>query len=236
MPGVAEEKQGQQTPAPAAAPPVPRRVSANVARLGMGLGIVCWAFTLAFLLSRWDSLGGRSVAWGRLEFSPAGIGIGAAAGILGLAVCLKKLGGMLDWYKRGQATAVRAAALGCLAALAFYGTFAFYQIPPTTSVWWMDLWKMEVFGKVFPLKPVLFPSAGVFLGVMSAAYVLVNRPRWAEFLIETEGELKKVSWPPRKEYVGSAVVVVVVVAVISLFLHAADWGLSRLMQWWGIGF
>ena len=49
-------------------------------------------------------------------------------------------------------------------------------------------------------------------------------------------KIKKVSWPPRKEYVGSSFVVVVVVVVISLFLHFVDKGLSALMAGLGIGF
>jgi preprotein translocase subunit SecE len=63
-----------------------------------------------------------------------------------------------------------------------------------------------------------------------------NRESWANFLVETEGEVKKVSWPARKEYLGSALVVVVVIAVVSLFLWASDAGLSRVMQKLKIGF
>jgi len=236
MPEVAEEKQGQQPPVPSPAAGAPRRVFEKLARLWAVTGTVCWVFSLAFLLRRWNPLGGGPLRWGRLELGLVGVGIGAAVGIAGLVVFLRRFGGQLDWHKSRQATAVRAAAFVFVAALTFYGSFAFYQIPSTTSGWWEDLVKFELFGKVIALKPVLFPSAGVFLTVMMTAYVLLNRPKWAEFLIETEGELKKVSWPHRKEYVGSAVVVVVVVVVISLFLFFVDQGLSKLMKWWGMGF
>jgi preprotein translocase subunit SecE len=237
MPEAVEEKQGQQPPAArAAAPRVPRHVFARLGRLWLVLGVLCWAAALAFLLSRWDLLGKRSVAWGRLELSPLGIGIGAVAAVAGIWAFLKYFGGRLDWYKAGQASVVRATGFTCVAALTFYGSYAFYQIPSTASAWWEILWKLEVFGKVLALRPILFPSAGVFLGVMMAAYLLLNQPKWAEFQIETEGEIKKVSWPPRKEYVGSAVVVVVVVAVISFFLWGVDTVLSEVMRWWGMGF
>ncbi len=233
MPEVVEEKQG---PPPAVSAGAPRRLFAKLARLGVVLGALCWAATLAFALSRWEALGARSVTWGRLELSPLGLGLGALVGGLGLAGFLKKFGGLLEWHKPGQATVARAVAFTCLGALTMYGGYAFYQLPSTASVWWMDLWKAEVFGKVFSLKPILFPSAGVFLTVMTAIFLLLNRAKWADFLIETEGELKKVSWPARKDYVGSAVVVVVVVAVISLFLFFVDKGLSEVMRWAGMGF
>ncbi|MBI2932313.1 MAG: preprotein translocase subunit SecE [Planctomycetes bacterium] len=64
----------------------------------------------------------------------------------------------------------------------------------------------------------------------------MNRPAWADFLIETQAEMRKVSWPARREWVGSSVVVIVVIAFISLFLYFADEGLSKVMQKLGIGF
>jgi preprotein translocase subunit SecE len=35
---------------------------------------------------------------------------------------------------------------------------------------------------------------------------------------------------------GSAMIVVLVVAIVSMFLHYVDKGLSQLMQYWGVGF
>lgn len=236
MPETVEEKQGQQPPAAPAAPPVPRRFFAKLGRLWAVAGALCWGAALAFLLSRWALLGKRTVVWGALELSPAGLAIGAAASVAGIVAFLRFFGDRLDWRKPGQASAVRATGFAFVGALAFYGCYAFYQMPSTASAWWEVLWKAEVFGKVFALRPILFPSAGLFLGVMMTVYLLFNQPRWAEFQIETEGELKKVSWPPRKEYVGSAVVVVVVVVVISVFLYGVDTVLSEVMRWWGMGF
>src|SRR5260221_357239 len=76
----------------------------------------------------------------------------------------------------------------------------------------------------------------VFLSVMFIVFQVLNKDKAAEFLIETEGEIKKVSWPARKEYVGSAMIVVLVVAIVSGFLHFVDKYLSLLMQSMGVGF
>jgi preprotein translocase subunit SecE len=58
--------------------------------------------------------------------------------------------------------------------------------------------------------------------------------RWVDqsiqFLREVKVELKKVTWPSRKQTVGSTVVVIVLVLVISLFLGVVDIGLSSLIR------
>jgi preprotein translocase subunit SecE len=51
-----------------------------------------------------------------------------------------------------------------------------------------------------------------------------------QFLREVKIELKKVTWPSRKQTVGSTVVVIVLVIVISLFLGLVDFGLSSLIR------
>lgn len=51
-----------------------------------------------------------------------------------------------------------------------------------------------------------------------------------QFLREVKVELKKVTWPSRKQTMGSTVVVLVVVTIISLFLGVVDAGLSGLIR------
>jgi len=52
----------------------------------------------------------------------------------------------------------------------------------------------------------------------------------AQFLREVKVELKKVTWPSRKQTVGSTVVVIVLVMLISLFLGIVDFGISSLIR------
>ncbi len=51
-----------------------------------------------------------------------------------------------------------------------------------------------------------------------------------QFLREVKIELKKVTWPSRKQTLGSTAVVIVLVMVISLFLGVVDFGLSSLIR------
>jgi preprotein translocase subunit SecE len=51
-----------------------------------------------------------------------------------------------------------------------------------------------------------------------------------QFLREVKVELKKVTWPSRKQTLGSLVVVLALVMLISLFLGVVDIGLSSLIR------
>ena len=54
--------------------------------------------------------------------------------------------------------------------------------------------------------------------------------RSIQFLREVKVELKKVTWPSRKQTLGSTVVVIILVMIISFFLGAVDIGLSSLVK------
>ena len=51
-----------------------------------------------------------------------------------------------------------------------------------------------------------------------------------QFLREVKFELKKVTWPTRKQTMGSTAVVLILVTIISFFLGAVDIGLSFLVR------
>lgn len=51
-----------------------------------------------------------------------------------------------------------------------------------------------------------------------------------EFFHDVLVEFRKVSWPSRREVMGSTTVVIVVVVVLAVFLAAVDIALSRLVS------
>ncbi|MDR3640199.1 MAG: preprotein translocase subunit SecE [Humidesulfovibrio sp.] len=51
-----------------------------------------------------------------------------------------------------------------------------------------------------------------------------------EFFDEAQVELKKITWPSRKETVTTCVAVMILVAVMSLFLGIVDLGLSKFVE------
>jgi len=56
---------------------------------------------------------------------------------------------------------------------------------------------------------------------------------WAkttQFLREVKIELKKVTWPSKKETIASTAVVIILVIIVSAFLGIVDFGLSSLIR------
>ena len=237
MPEMVEdkEKQGQPTPAPEPAAAKPGVRAEAVAKAGVVLTALSWGATLSYGLSALPSMG-ASVAQAGPALRPGGLAAGAGLAAFLIWLGLNRFGAHLKYAKAGLGRWVRGIGLVGVGVLAAFSAHSFYKLPTSTSLWWHVIAETSLLGMVIPLRPILFASLGVFGTVMVAVYAMQNRESWANFLVETEGEAKKVSWPARKEYLGSALVVVVVIAVVSLFLWAADEGLSRVMQKLKIGF
>jgi preprotein translocase subunit SecE len=51
-----------------------------------------------------------------------------------------------------------------------------------------------------------------------------------EFLREVKVELKKVTWPTRKQTTGTTIVVIIFVFILAVFLGLFDYSLSKLVQ------
>jgi preprotein translocase SecE subunit len=167
------------------------------------------------------------------------MGVGAAVFLAAAWLLLAKLGPKLGYAKPGQGRIARVAAYAGIALIALYGALALHRQPGLDSKWFADvkgLWTTNKLGVDFTLRPILFPAVGFFLAMMLAFHLFVNRPRAAEFLVETQGELKRVSWPTRREWIGSTLVVLVLVFLLSMYLFGVDYVLSPLMQKLRIGF
>lgn len=232
------EQAGEREPErerPAEAPaggPSTGVVPTRLAQVGVVLAALALGGTVWFLAPASSALN-RSLGGGRLVNAMLLIGAGVAA--VAYWAANRFLKPRLPWAKPGQGAWVRTSAYGGMAALALFGAYALHELPPLTSGWSDDLVKQVVFGKTFALKPIFFPAAAFFLLWMLGFHAVANSPRATDFLIETQSEMRKVSWPARKEWVGSTIVVLVVMSALALFLSAADWGLSHALKWLGIG-
>ncbi|MCC7205367.1 MAG: preprotein translocase subunit SecE [Phycisphaeraceae bacterium] len=67
----------------------------------------------------------------------------------------------------------------------------------------------------------------VVLGVGGLLFWLLNKPRIADFMIATEGEMKKVNWPTRREIVGSTWIVICGTLMLAAFLWVVDLGFTE---------
>jgi len=140
-------------------------------------------------------------------------------------------------YKKGQGALVRWGSLLSILAMAVFGAVKLHNYLYIHTGWGSKALTTVTFpGKKLPIYVALLPAAAVVLLTGAVTVWYLNRPKVADFLIETEGELKKVSWPPRNEFVGSSIVVILVISFLSLFLFGVDEDLSKAMKWLGIGF
>jgi len=62
-----------------------------------------------------------------------------------------------------------------------------------------------------------------------AIHAFLNKPKAADLLIDTENELKKVTWPSATETITGTVAVMVTVAVLLVFLSFSDFVLSAVL-------
>jgi len=74
----------------------------------------------------------------------------------------------------------------------------------------------------------------VVLALGAGMLWIVNRPKSADFLIATEGEMKKVSWSSKKEIIGSTKVVIVTTFILAAVLFCVDITFKVLFQMVGL--
>ncbi len=74
----------------------------------------------------------------------------------------------------------------------------------------------------------------VLVGFGFIMFWLVNRPKTADFLIATEGEMKKVSWSSKKEVIGSTKVVIVTTFIMAALLFLVDFVFAKMFKLMGV--
>lgn len=85
------------------------------------------------------------------------------------------------------------------------------------------------------LSPAFLVSAALFAVGTVVILRWQQKPKVADLLIETEGELRRVTWPTGQEVVNTSIVVVVFVIVLGFFLAGCDWALARIMKYLVLG-
>jgi preprotein translocase SecE subunit len=131
-------------------------------------------------------------------------------------------------YKKDQGRIARMAVFWSLAVLAFYGCASLRRelagrVPALAQ---KLMAKIPVIG--VEVTGALLISLVVFAGVLVLVWRWQEKPKNAELLIETESELRKVTWPTGQEVMNASTVVVLFVVFLMAFLAGADWLLGRV--------
>jgi preprotein translocase SecE subunit len=80
------------------------------------------------------------------------------------------------------------------------------------------------------LTPAFLVTAAIFLAGLILVQRWLQRPKIADLLIDTEAELKKVTWPKGSEVWNASIVVIISAVLLGVFLAVADVFLFRLMR------
>jgi preprotein translocase SecE subunit len=130
-------------------------------------------------------------------------------------------------YKKGQGKYSRGLGILGIGSLAIFGCVSLYNAllfePYDKSLYKIPGVDLDVTWALIIMVALALLSIG-------GLYWLNNKRKIVDFLIETEGELRKVTWPSRNEVVDSSLVVVVTVVIMAAFIFLADIVLKTILH------
>lgn len=121
-------------------------------------------------------------------------------------------GGLLTQYKPDQGKVTRTGTFIGLGLLIAWG--AMFVKDHLVAYEGDEAWRLLI----TPGIPILF---AVVMGVVAWRVTFASR-KSSDFMIATEGEMKKVSWSSRREVIGSTKVVIAFTVLMALLLFGVD--------------
>jgi preprotein translocase subunit SecE len=118
---------------------------------------------------------------------------------------------MFDIYKRGQGKYTRIGTVMGVVLIVVIGAYKLSLMFEASTVDWVK----------HPAFAFGTPTAMIVVFAMLMLWI-INRVKTADFLIATEGEMKKVSWSSRREVTGSTKVVILTTFIMAGLLFAVD--------------
>ena len=136
-------------------------------------------------------------------------------------------------YRQEQGRLARMAAFWSLAIMIFYGCTSLRSelAGQFSEKLGQRLWeggRIPVLG--VDVTPAFLIATVVFIAAMVLLYRWTESPKIADKLIDTESELRKVTWPTTPEAIHSSVVVIICVLVLMFILAGADFLLGRIVS------
>lgn len=128
----------------------------------------------------------------------------------------------LEIYKPGQGKLARGIAYLLGVILVVSGAASLYRFINVPGREWVK--DVPLIGHISIYNTIAF---GVALLGLLVLHLVLNRPRSVDTLIDTEQELKKVSWPSRREVKNATIVVSIVTFVMAILLF----GFDEILHW-----
>ena len=127
-------------------------------------------------------------------------------------------------YKKGQGYWVR------LMSAIFYGLIVFMGV-----IW---LWAQLETARIGDLEPVIVQGIAatimiLVLGIIGY-WLIGTRVKTVDFMIATEGEMKKVNWSTRQEITSSTIIIIGLTMLIAMLCWVFDLGFSLFFRSVGV--
>jgi len=131
-------------------------------------------------------------------------------------------GALLRFYRPDEGSRVRNLMAACIGGLAYWGLYCQYHW--LAGGWWSEALPGigRALGDEFTIDPRSIIALVLTIAIAVGLYTLHNYKKWADFLIETEAEMKKVSWATKRQVVQESLVVVVTVVILGVYIFAVD--------------
>ena len=134
-------------------------------------------------------------------------------------------------YRKDQGRYVRMVAFWALVLLVSYGCLHGGGLVDLLDGWMGA--SNQVLVDPFPILKTLKVSTVIALGVIAvvalAVHRILNKPKIADTLIDTEAELQKVTWPTWGEAWHGTMAVTVMVLILFVFLTLVDLSVIQVM-------
>lgn len=145
----------------------------------------------------------------------------------------------LKTYRPEHGRYTRLATFWSLVVLWGYGCFRLDETLADLRYSWSQFLRTKIVEELplleNPLKWSTIVAILVFAAGVAAIQYFLNKPKVAELLIDTEGELKKVNWPTAKETTSASTIVLVTVIALFVLLGAYDLILGNLFDFIFLG-
>ncbi|MHC4114174.1 MAG: preprotein translocase subunit SecE [Planctomycetota bacterium] len=122
----------------------------------------------------------------------------------------------LSIYKRGQGKHTRLCSALGVGIIVVLGCLQLYRKLTATE---LNLW-------VVTMVP-----ACLFLALAILVYWFLNKPSIVDFMISSEGEMKKVSWSSKSEIATSTFIVILVVVFMAVLFWFVDLVFQMFFMW-----
>lgn len=134
-------------------------------------------------------------------------------------------------YRKDQGRLARMTTFWSLAILLAYGCIRMRseltaQFPDSVGAPLSEGLTLPLVG--IPVSIALIVSVAAFVFGLWSLNRFLEKPKNADLLIETESELRKVTWPTIDETIDGSIVVIVVVVFLMAFMAGADYVLGEV--------